>query len=126
MSVSCGDTFLLPPTASSDPHLWIVLTDPEGNPTPQVVMVNLTSMRPGADTTVVLDRGDHSFIRHETVVYYGDARFADPGALEKGVGAGMATRHDPLNDDLLKRVQDGLLESNETPIRIKRYCHKRF
>ena len=73
MAVSCGETFFLSGTHDTEPHLWIVLTDPEGNPG-EVVVVNLTSQRPGSDATVVLQRGDHPFVRHDTVVYYGDAR----------------------------------------------------
>lgn len=89
-------------------------------------MVNLTSMRPGVDVTVVLDRGDHSFVRHRTVVYYGDAKFGRADSLDIAVGAGYATRHDPVDIDLLEQIQDGLLTSDETPAGIKKYCESRF
>ena len=125
MPISAGDTFLLRPTHNSDPHLWIVLTDPEDNP-PQVVVVNLTSLRPGADLTVALNRGDHPFVRHETVVFFGDARFAEARSLDKAVGVALASRLDAVSVELLQRVQEGLLASDETPRRIKEYCRTRF
>ncbi len=64
----CGDTFLMPaPGGSAVPHLWIVITEPTGNP-PVVIIVNITTLQQGAEQTVILQRVDHPFIRHESVV----------------------------------------------------------
>ena len=42
-------------------HLWVVLSDPIGNPA-QVVLVSLSTLREGADTTVVISPGEHPFV----------------------------------------------------------------
>ena len=38
------------------------------------VCVNVSSRKPHSDTTVILQRGDHSFVTHESVINYQDAR----------------------------------------------------
>jgi hypothetical protein len=82
MIISCGDTLLPSPTQDADHHLWVTLTEPEGNP-PQVVLVNLTSFRLDADATVILTPGDHPFIRHKTVINYSDAKFASTQQIDQ-------------------------------------------
>ncbi len=65
-----GKCLVWPHREGAQPHLWIVLTEPTGDPA-QVVVVNLTTRIPTSDATVVLNVGDHKFIKRETVVYYG-------------------------------------------------------
>ena len=38
------------------------------------VCVNVSRGKPHSDTTVILQRGDHSFVTHESVINYQDAR----------------------------------------------------
>jgi hypothetical protein len=124
--IHSGVSFLLPKPGRYDKeHLWIVLTDPHGNPA-EVVIVSLTTRRYGADPTVVLTLGDHPFIKNETVVYYPDARIVEEGNLV----AILTLRRDALKDDcspeLLARIRQGLLDSPFTPNKIKNYCRARY
>ena len=121
--VCAGNTYKLPVRWKSIPHLWVVLTDPDDSD--QVIMVSLTTHRKDSDETVVLHRGDHSFVRHKTVVYYQDARFASALSLTKAVRQGVATLHDSCGYDLLYKIQNGALESPHTPNDIKA-CLRRF
>lgn len=106
-------------------HLWIVLSDPEGDP-PQVVAVNLTQRGNQPDTTVVLNAGDHKFIKKETIVYYADARFVPAGAIEAYANQPGYRFKDDCSDDLLNKIREGLKNSKFTPKKIKSYCATRF
>lgn len=123
--VYAGTTIELPKTSGATPHLWVVLTDPDGDP-PQVAIANLTSRKSDSDATVILSVGDHSYIRHETVVYYADARLATVESLEKIAQFPGYGFHDDCSPELLKRIQDGLLASRHTPKKIKDYCASKF
>lgn len=78
--LSCGDTFLIPKRSDQIEHLWIVITDPDVDG--KAVCVNITTRQPYSDTTVILKRGDHPFIRHESVAHYPDARILDLNAVQ--------------------------------------------
>ncbi len=106
-------------------HLFIVVTLPSGNP-PSVVLVNFTSLRKGSDTTVVLDKGDHPFIKKRTVVDYRWARIKGVRDLKALVKNGDATPDCPCRSDILKRIQDGVLRSPDTPIEVKKFYEERF
>ena len=120
-----GTCILLPKPNQSTKHLWIVLTEPDITSL-DVVFVNLTTLRTGSDTTVILDCGDHKFIKHKTVVYYADAKFAPANKLKQIVQMDGYSFHDDCDDEVLKRIQCGLLISEFTPNKIKRYCKEKF
>ena len=122
MTISQGDT-LLP--GQPPHHLWVVLTDP-GDDSSKVVLVNLTSLRPNVDTTVILDRGDHPFVKHKTVINYGDAKFSSIRSINDGCENGIIKIRDPVSTKLLQRIKQGLLESKETPENVKKYCRKNW
>ena len=106
-------------------HRWIVLTEPDGDP-PQVVVVNLTSRSPDSDTTVVLNVGDHPFVKRETVVYYADARFMEARAIEAYANTPGNRFHADCSVALLQQLRDGLRKSRFTPKKIKAYCSHHF
>lgn len=90
------------------------------------VCVNVTSRKPHSDATVVLQHGDHSFVTHESVINYQDAREMPINLVEQA----LATRtsqfvcvpHDPCSPELLARIRDGLVKSKLTPKGIKTKC----
>ena len=67
--IKAGICLHLKSTDNQERHLWVVLTDPDGDP-PRVAIVNLTTPKSGIqeDETVVLEVGDHSFVKHKTIV----------------------------------------------------------
>jgi hypothetical protein len=124
--IRSGVCLLLPkPDKYAKDHLWIVLTDPHGDP-PEVVMVSLTTKRPGSDPTTVLEPGDHPFVKHETVVSYADARIVQAGALVAILALRRDARNDDCSDGLLARIRQGLLDSPFTPNKIKDYCRAQY
>lgn len=124
MQIEPGFTILLPKPSHNVPHLWVVLTEPVG-PEGEVVIVNLTSKKAFSDATVVLNRGDHPFVRHPTVVNYSDARLTTAEHLEKAVGVGFDRKAD-IGEDVLMRIQQGVYSSDRTPSNIKEYCQQHF
>jgi len=118
--------FLEKPSRYSISHLWLVITEPSGEP-PEVIIVNLTTFREGADTTVILNKGDHSYIKHETVVYYADARNVPLQLLERIAALDPNRIYDEsCSEDLLVRIREGLLTSTFTPRKIKKKYRERF
>lgn len=124
--ISRGDAFLIPaPGSPTPPHLWIVLTEPDPH-TFECVIVSVTTLRYGEDQTVILQRGDNSFIRHQSVVYYADAQIVNARRLEACVVAGAAQRHEECSADILKLVQDGVLASPFTPNKVHDFAQARL
>jgi hypothetical protein len=132
----CGDTLLFDPdlagvnpsvqadpSAAPNPHLWIVLTEPQA-PDFLCVIVNLTRQQPRSDNTVVLRPTDHPFINKDSVIRYGDALIVDgrdlDGFLKKHTAKGL----DRCSPDLLKRILDGAIASPFTPKKIADFCKK--
>jgi hypothetical protein len=122
--LKCGDTFLAPKSSAEKEHLWVIITDPDAEG--KAVGVNITSLRSYSETTLVLDKGDHRFITHPSVVNYGLAQILDiravHTAIEKKPKYFVCKSHDPCSPELLKKVQDGMLRSKQAPKDIKQRC----
>lgn len=122
MRLYAGRTLFLQPQGG---HLWVVVTEPTGDP-PQVLLVNFTTYRRPSDPTLILQPGSHSFIDRPTAVSYGDAKLAGVEVLEQLVNAGAARFHDDCTEPLLASIQQGLLTSPRTPRWLKAYGRSRF
>jgi hypothetical protein len=113
-----GDTVLLKKPRQETAHLWAIVT--AANPqTDEVIIVNFTTQRPDSDTTVVIQPGEHRFVKHPTVAFFADARTSKLADLQDATVWGQAHQDDPLTPELLRRVQEGLLASQMTPKKIK-------
>lgn len=122
--LNVGDTFLLPPKVGIKEHLWIVLTPADS--TGSAICVNVTSDDP--DHTTELNVGDHPFIDHPSFVRYRDARPIKLSVMEAAIkgeipaGGMVCTGHKSCSTVLLKRIQEGLLNSPHTHRGIKARC----
>ncbi|MEH2262386.1 hypothetical protein [Nostoc sp.] len=125
LKIYAGRTFHLPTPPAMKPHLWVAMTEPDGTPE-ETVIVNLTTRHPNSDTTVILDSGDHRFIKHETVVNYADALFTKIVSVQNAIKNGLSSFDDDCSSALLERIQIGLLQSPFTPKKIKSHCKKCF
>ena len=125
----CGDTFLLPKLSNLVEHLWIIITEPEPE-THKAACVNITTRQRHSEATVILQPQEHPFITRESVVYYVDAKILDLNLVEeilnKGTTQFTCAQHERCSPDLLRRVQQGLLESKLASNRIKEYCAARW
>jgi hypothetical protein len=119
-----GDTFLLPPKSGVVEHLWIVLTPPDAKG--EAVCVNVTS--DDEDHTTELVVGDHSFIKHPSVIRYRTAKSINLQVVEDVIQGKISPQgmicigHHPCSPALIKRVQEGLLSSPHTEKKFKIRC----
>ena len=122
VSIHAGSSFLL---IKPKPHLWFVLTKPEGE-FGIFVGVMLRTQRGFTDKTVVLDVGDHPFVRHPSSIEYGGARFFYLKNIKRAIKDGKCRPQEEMSDDLLRRVRNGLFNSSYTVPAIFNYCQARF
>ena len=115
-----GETLVLPSPNFETPHLWILVTDPVGEP-PQTIIVAVSTKRFYKDNTIVLSPSDHSWVRHESVISYDHALIPEVRHLNEAVRRRIGELRKPCTPDLLRRVQDGLLSSPRTPKRVKKF-----
>jgi hypothetical protein len=121
--LKCGDAFLMAQPRVSVEHLWIVATEPLPN-TDQVIIVNVTKARDHSDKTVILRPGDHPFVKTTSVIYFHGSLVTDLKQVEKGFAARICSPHRPCSPQLIRRIQQGLLESGFTPNGIKEFYRR--
>lgn len=115
-------TVLYPSGPTNDPdrlHLAIIMTDPDESG--EVILVTVSSIRDGIphDDACILNPGDHGFIRRPSYVEYRFAQFVEAEKLNNGVRSGAMQAMDMLDEQVFKRVSEGLLQSLHTAPLIK-------
>jgi hypothetical protein len=91
-------------------------------PPEQIVAVSLTSKRDGCDTTVILGPDHHKFITREIVINYGYTRIWNKDGLIDRINKKYFGTNDPFENEIVKRIQQGLISSPHTPKGIKKTC----
>lgn len=117
--MKAGDTFLAGKDEDEKLHLRIVVTEP--NAEGEVAVVSVTTRRNRSEGLVVLQVGDHPFIRHESVIAFAYAEITSVAGIERAIAAGTARTREPASVALLKRVQAGLLDSDFTPNGVRQF-----
>lgn len=128
--LTSGDTFLIPKSSNETEHLWIVVTDPDPT-TFEAVCVNVTTLKLICDKTVILQPGEHPFIKHPSLILYSDAQKLDVRHIEAALNAAaseiiVCKSQAQCGPELLKRIQDGVLTSKATPKDVKEYCKQKW
>jgi hypothetical protein len=106
-----GDTFLLADQTKDD-HLWFVLSDPAADPE-NVLITNLTTWAPWKDQNLVLDVGDHPWIRHKTCIYFRGAQIIANAKLDKLVAGNKIVPQDPLKPAILDKIRLAARDTKE-------------
>ena len=121
-------TLLIPSGPPDDPerkHLFVILTDPvvdENDGTQRVLLVSISSVRSRYDdSTCILRRGDHPFIRHESFVDYREARIELVDALRRGVQNGVLVPQESIETSVFSRICTGLQNSPHTAPRFLKF-----
>jgi hypothetical protein len=113
--VQIGETYLL-----TGGHLWVVCTPPDNDGS--IVCLNMTSWKPGVDDeSCVIIPADHSWVKQRTVIAYERGKIlskADQDIVD-GMPA-QCPRKTPVSAALLRRIQDGAIQSDLTPQRIQK------
>lgn len=123
MSEICpGLCFYYQNPESPVPHLWVVLTQAEGNPS-KVICVNLSSVKLLAqDQTVILNVGDHRDIKVPSFAYYRKASAFRVEAIMLHISEDPTRRTADCSPHMLTKLRIGLLKSDQTREKIFDYC----
>ena len=108
---------LIIPSGPRGKHLFVILNEPKdfAGYINSSVLVNLSSIREAPyDDTCILEPGSHPFITQRSYVAYRHARVDRAESLLQKIDASLFTPHEPLDNELLKRVQNGLHASPQT------------
>lgn len=111
-----GGTAFQAADRTREPHLWVVLSDPETYPHHPILIANLTSWRSDKDSACILGRGDHPFVQRKTCVNYRDSRLVPAEKLQKALDQGMLIGREPVDDQLLRRLRQGAGNSRFIPL----------
>ena len=117
-TLKCGDTFLTGDGNEDNFHLWIVLTSPNEG---EVVTVCLVTAHKRSERLVVLNKGDHPFVQHESVIAYGFSQIRSVEDIQELLRSGAAKPRDPVSPELLKKIRAGLVDSDFTPNGVRAY-----
>ena len=118
--ISIGAGFAFFPNVPNS-HMHVVINDPRP-PDDEVAFVNLTTRYPGSSLPVVLQRGDHPFIEHDTTLAFHKADVRPVAKLEAAVKAGLFKPHpQPLHTRHLQRIATKLIAKSETPQNVRNF-----
>ncbi len=117
ISICIGDAFLID-TPPYGEHLYIAIAQTSNN---KYLLVNVTTRRRNSEVTCVLLPGAEmpSFIQHESVIAYRFAREMDAGEIERVITPGSPRPKTRFSAKVLRRIQQGALESDELRNRYK-------
>ena len=101
-----GDTFLGGGEFHGEDHLWLVINDPSAH-AGLALIVNVSTLRPNAETTCLLRQGEHPFITHDSYARYGSARSANAADLAEAVKKGLLKPHQAASKAFLEKVRAG-------------------
>ena len=102
-------------------HVWFILTNPDHDG--GVIITNFTSHRPGEKMTcsrncVIVQPGEHPYPSKTTCIFYQDIRITTVNQIVNGI-AGEFREEAPLSPELLRRLQQGALDSDHVAEAIK-------
>jgi hypothetical protein len=112
-------TLLIP--SGTKNHLFVILT--EACPEVNILLVSFSTIRDERfyDDTCIVEPGEHPFIKNRSYIEYRKARIEKESHVIKCSEATYWFPHEPVSDELFKRICNGILDSPHTPKRIKDY-----
>lgn len=116
--LNCGDTFLTGDGDENNFHLWIIVTPPKEG---EAITVCVVTAHKRHERLCVLNKGDHSFLTHESVVAYGWSKIRAVADIEAACETKVAKMKEAISEEILKKAQGGLVESDFTPNGIRHY-----
>jgi len=123
-------TLLIPSGPAHDrdrKHLFIILTDPVANPfngeKNSLLLTSLSTLDTALphDPTCILHLGDHPFVTRDSYVSYRDSRILETTKIINGVASGEFVVKDLMDSRIVDTICDGLLTSQQTAEKIKRF-----
>jgi len=111
--IQYGDTFMFDDDDDVTGHLHIIITKP--NDKGEVVTVSVTSLRRHSETIVTLNTGDHSRIKHPSVIAFTYSKIRTVAQIEALIKNHDAQKQPAMDEKILERCRKGALESDHTP-----------
>ena len=100
--VKQGDTFFGGEEVHGVDHLWLIINDPPAH-ADVALIVNVSTLRPNAETTCIVQPGERPFIKHDSYVRYGSAREVKVADLAGAVKRGLLKPHQAASKAFWKR-----------------------
>ena len=115
-----GDCFLIS-SGTVGKHFFVLVLEIEDAKPPQVLLIPICSLRDAAraDTTCILQPGEHDFIQHESFAEYRHARVELSIHVQKCVENGVFIKHTPATIPLVEKIKEGLVKSRFVARHIK-------
>ncbi|MCP4255709.1 MAG: hypothetical protein GY775_20355 [Candidatus Scalindua sp.] len=113
MIIAPGFAFLMQSPEYKTKHLYIVISI-IGNNT-KALCVNVTTNKKNKDASCTLNIGDHKFVKHDSVINYGDALVPEINKLKEAIKMKMIDVSTPVDGDLLTRIINGAKISRAFP-----------
>jgi hypothetical protein len=113
-----GFTFLSRNPQYVTEHLYIIISPVIDE---KVLFVNVTTRKEFKDDTCILKKGDHDFIRHESVINYADATESDVSLIREAIANKIFKPHTPVRNDVLDKIQKGAYVSPAFPPKYLKY-----
>lgn len=105
-SLQVGDSFILRDDQIGA-HLHVIVAQTNRENHGQVMLVYVTDSQSYKDHTTILYPGEHPFINNLSWVKYQNILICQRSSLENRI----VRHYEPVSDELLKRIQDGILQS---------------
>jgi hypothetical protein len=110
---SLGDAALLQIRPFETRHLWFFVS--EVLPTGDIAMFNLTGWKPPCDETCIVRVGDHPYVAKKSIITYRRGLLLTPTKWQEIHDNGWHEAHEKASNLLIKRIQQGALQSEQTP-----------
>lgn len=127
--ITAGTAFYIEVPRTSNKHIWVVITKPDSEEQ-AVVMVNFTSVKDGRspfDPTTVIEPSEfEGVLTTLSCVRYSDARIATVTSLLLILETQFVERKDDCPSALLCKLQQGVLESPQTPHKIEKFARSQL
>ncbi len=119
-----GQTFFWSETLNIKSHRWVIVSDPKKDPL-NVVMVSLTTFRPGAsDPVCVLSPAEYSDLDRETCAHYVDVKRTTLGDLVRLADQRLISLSSVVPYRPLGKIRSGLATSKDVPGYLKAILRK--
>lgn len=111
--MKAGDVFRF--VGIADIHAWMIISDPVRDPS-KVLLVNFTTWEPHLDQACIVQRGEHSFIAHRTVINFARSKITTDANLELLRFRRRLEFLDPLSAQLLAKIRESAMLSTTLPL----------
>lgn len=113
-----GDTFVGGGEIHGEHHLWVIINDPPAH-NDVALIVNVSTLRPNAETTSILAPDEHPFIKHDSYVRYASARGADVTNLAAALKKGLLKPHQAASRAFLEKLRMGAQASPHLAVELR-------